>query len=111
VYVQPFPGPGPKRQVSISGGTNPVWSRDGRELLFIEGDKLMTLPMEAGRLLATGKPQPVFSGMTRFLPGVDMLPDGHFVMIRRSEEETSSREIRVILNFFDELKRVAPPAR
>jgi serine/threonine-protein kinase len=36
VYVRPFPGPGPKRQVSTNGGTSPQWSRDGREIFYFE---------------------------------------------------------------------------
>ena len=35
IYVQPFPGPGSKLLVSTDGGTEQVWSGDGREL-FIE---------------------------------------------------------------------------
>jgi serine/threonine-protein kinase len=34
VYVRPFPGSGGRWQVSTGGGAFPVWSRDGRELLF-----------------------------------------------------------------------------
>ena len=36
VYVLPFPGPGERRRLSSSGGSNPVWSADGRELFFTE---------------------------------------------------------------------------
>jgi dipeptidyl aminopeptidase/acylaminoacyl peptidase len=36
VYVPPFPGPGPRTQVSVDGGTAPVWSRGGGELFFCE---------------------------------------------------------------------------
>src|SRR5262249_13105521 len=34
IYVRPFPGPGGRRQISTAGGGYPVWSRDGRELLY-----------------------------------------------------------------------------
>ena len=34
VYVQPYPGPGPRQQVSANGGTGPAWSHDGRELFY-----------------------------------------------------------------------------
>ena len=39
IYVSPFPGPGPRRQVSIDGGIEPLWSRDGRELFFQSGSR------------------------------------------------------------------------
>ena len=38
VYVQPFPGPGRKWLISTDGGINPVWSRDGRELFYHQGE-------------------------------------------------------------------------
>ena len=41
VYVQPFPGPGPKWLVSTDGGIDPVWSRDGRELFYRQDDQMM----------------------------------------------------------------------
>ena len=34
VYVQPFPGPGPRQQVSLDGAASPLWSRDGKRLFF-----------------------------------------------------------------------------
>jgi Tol biopolymer transport system component len=39
VYVRPFPGPGGKWQISKGGGLFPLWSRDGRELLFMTLDR------------------------------------------------------------------------
>lgn len=38
IYVRPFPGPGTARQVSLGGGTQPRWSPDGKELLFVAPD-------------------------------------------------------------------------
>jgi hypothetical protein len=43
VYVQAFPGPGPKIQVSSDGGTDPVWKRTGGELYFRNRDKMMAV--------------------------------------------------------------------
>ena len=107
VYVAPFPGPGAKRQVSVNGGGRPMWSRDGRELFFIQGDTLMVARVEPGESVAVGKPQALFTGMSKFA-GYDPAPDGRLLMIQRSEEELSSREIHIIVNFLEELKRVQP---
>jgi Tol biopolymer transport system component len=41
IYIQPFPALGRKRQVSIEGGTAPVWGKNGRELFFMPGRDLM----------------------------------------------------------------------
>ncbi len=46
VYVRPFPGPGGKWPVSTEGGTEPVWTRNGRELLYRNGDKMMVAVVE-----------------------------------------------------------------
>jgi Tol biopolymer transport system component len=43
VYVQPYPGPGGKYQISTEGGTEPVWNRNGKELFYRSGDKMMTV--------------------------------------------------------------------
>jgi Tol biopolymer transport system component len=44
IYVQPFPGPGAKTQVSTTGGTLPTWRRAGRELFYLANDRLMAVP-------------------------------------------------------------------
>jgi dipeptidyl aminopeptidase/acylaminoacyl peptidase len=36
VYVQPWPGPGPRQQVSVDGGTSPAWNPNGREIFFLD---------------------------------------------------------------------------
>ena len=46
VYVQPFPGPGPKVAVSLNGGLQPVWSRDGKELFYREDDWLVAAAVQ-----------------------------------------------------------------
>ncbi len=43
VYVRSFPESVAKQQVSTRRGTNPVWSRDGTELFYREGDGMMTI--------------------------------------------------------------------
>ena len=48
VYVQPFPGPGAKYQVSRDGGSQPVWRADGKELFYLGADgTLMAVPIDA----------------------------------------------------------------
>jgi DNA-binding winged helix-turn-helix (wHTH) protein len=62
VFVRPFPGPGPRVQVSRAGGAQPRWSRDGRRLFFIAPDrKLMEVELEvAGGRLSAGVPRALF---------------------------------------------------
>jgi Tol biopolymer transport system component len=41
IYIAPFPGPGPKRQISASGGSWPRWRADGKEIFYEGPDGLM----------------------------------------------------------------------
>ncbi len=65
VYVQPFPGPGPKVRVSTSGGAQVQWRADGRELFYIALDgKLMAVPIDMsanGQSMTPGTPQSLFA--------------------------------------------------
>jgi len=47
VYVQPFPGPGAKRQVSVGGGTGPVWGRQAGEIFYQNGTDIMSVSVRA----------------------------------------------------------------
>jgi Tol biopolymer transport system component/DNA-binding winged helix-turn-helix (wHTH) protein len=62
VYVQAFPGPGPKSQVSRDGGSHPVWRADGRELFYLAADgTMMTVAVGGGPSFDAGRPRPLFS--------------------------------------------------
>jgi Tol biopolymer transport system component len=68
IYVQQFPGPGGKWQVSAAGGIEPHWSADGKTIYFRGLDaKLMAATVEAGTTFTAGVPQPLFDA--RFQPG------------------------------------------
>lgn len=77
VYVQAFPGPGGKWQISSDGGSEPVWSRDGRELFFRSGEKMMVVQTTTQPSFSASSPQLLFQG--RFVPA------------RRGEAPTTSR--------------------
>ena len=117
VYIQPFSVSGPRgtKQISVGGGTEPLWGPDGRELFYRNGDKMMAVAIEteSDPELSVGTPALLFEG--RFLPGpnwarrnYDISPDGQrFLMIQR-EQDLVPTEIIVILNWFEELKRLVP---
>jgi Tol biopolymer transport system component len=104
VYVQAFPAGAGKRQISVEGGTFPVWSRDGRELYFWAGDAVMAATFSPGPPGSASKPQKLFQGPYAFAP-LRVAADGRFLLIRKSEEETSSRQINIVLGFDELLKR------
>ena len=57
IYVQPYPGPGGKWQISTEGGTEPVWNPNGRELFYRSGDKMMAVDIATQPSFAAGKPR------------------------------------------------------
>jgi Tol biopolymer transport system component len=81
IFVQPFPpGPG-KWQISNSGGTQPRWRRDGKELFYIApNNALMAAPYKItpdGRSIESGPPRILFS--TRMVR--ESAPNGaHYVV-------------------------------
>ena len=130
IYVQPYPGPGGKWQISIEGGTEPVWNPNGRKLFYRSGDRMMAVEVEvgqastpvssgqAGRPVATafsaGRPRMLFDAAQYLptpatIPNYDVSPDGQrFLMLKPSEQEAAPTEINVVLNWFEELKQRVP---
>jgi len=114
VYVRPFPGPGGKRQISTEGGTEPIWARDGTEVFYRNGDKMMAVPVSTNAVFTLGKPVELFEGHYAVDPfgndihDYDVGPDRRFVMIKESEQASAPAQINVVLNWFDELKRLVP---
>jgi Tol biopolymer transport system component len=117
VYVRPYPGPGAKWQISTEGGVEPVWAPNGRELFYRNGDKMMAAAVETKPMFAAGKPKLLFEGhyAAGFRPiyqDYDVSPDGQrFLMVKASEQEQASTQINVVLNWSDELHRLAPAGK
>jgi serine/threonine-protein kinase len=117
IYVQPYPGPGAKLQISIDGGTEPTWNPSGRELFFRNGDKMMVVDITMQASLSASKPRVLFEG--QFLPSpattsnYDVSRDGRrFLMVKaRSAGETAPTQINVVFNWLEELKNLVPPGR
>ncbi len=81
VFVQPYPGPGERRQVSQGGGLSPRFSRDGRELFYLRGDRmLMATPFDP-RTGTNGRPRALFQTAARssYRTCYDVAPDGRFL--------------------------------
>jgi hypothetical protein len=111
VFVRAFPGPGSKWRISTEGGTEPLWSRQGLELFYREGNEMMVVPFTPGTEPEPGKPRLLFKGKfeentLRHL-NYDVMPDGSgFVMIQKVKE-LSSPQIHVVVNWHEELKQKA----
>jgi serine/threonine protein kinase len=112
VYVVPYPGPGAKLAVSIDGGLSPIWSPDGRELLFRKGGKVMSAAATYDPELSFAAPVELFEGpYTLDFMGHqrwDVAPDGQrFLMVENSQDY----RIVIVQNWFEELERLAPKKR
>ena len=114
VYVRPYPGPDIKFLVSEEkeGGGEPIWSPGGKELFYRTGDKMMVVSIETEPTFRSGRPEVLFEGSYRVtqnpagLQYYDISPDGQrFLMIKRAEDPA---QINVVLNWFEELKRLVP---
>jgi eukaryotic-like serine/threonine-protein kinase len=117
VYVRPYPGPGGKWQISKEGGMEPVWNPKGRELFYRSGNKMMAVEVTTQPTFTAGKPKVLFERpyvpTPRSFPDYDVSPDGErFLMLKAGEfEETTSTQINVVLNWFEELRQKVPPGK
>jgi Tol biopolymer transport system component len=116
IYVQPYPGPGGKWQVSTEGGTEPVWNPNGRELFYRSGDKMMVVDIATQPSFAAGKPRMLFEGQyvptPATAPNYDVSPDGQrFLMLKPVEQAAGPTQINVVLNWFEELKQKVPTGK
>jgi Serine/threonine protein kinase len=110
VYVAQYPGPGGRAQVSTSGGSNPVWSPDGRELFFQSGNKLMAAAIETTPELRAGAPKAFFEGP--FESCFDIAPDGQrFVLVRPAYPDLPPPPLAVVLGWLNDLERRVPAKR
>jgi Tol biopolymer transport system component len=119
VYVQAFPGPGPKIQVSNNGGTDPVWNRAGGELFYRTLDGMMVVSVTTAPVFRASAPRALWKGSysrglgsSCGMPGVassnyDVTPDGQRFLMVRDETDVPSTRIVVALNWIDEVRRAA----
>jgi len=119
VYVRPFPDVDRDRwPVSNGGGATPLWSPDGQEIFYIEPgspDQLISVSVEATETsFSLGARTPLLDWPYRFTDGArtyDVSSDGQrFLAIKDGGNETRTRQIIVVQNWFSELNRLAPPA-
>ena len=111
VYVQPFPEGGRKVTVSSNGGTKVRWSRDGKELFYVEGQTLVAVSVSSGSSFSVGSATRLFehpglSPGTNYAP-YDVSVDGQrFILAEPVGEGADAPEpsIRVVQNWFAEFR-------
>jgi len=120
VFVQAFPDTGGRWQVSNNGGTFPVWSPNGHDLLYQSGDQIMAVAYTAkGGKFVAEKPRVWLTKLgslrARFGTAWDLAPDGKRVAVVTPAETPGApkqdHEVVMLLNFFDDLLRRVPLAK
>jgi Tol biopolymer transport system component len=103
VYLQNFPTPAGRWQVSTDGGIQPKWGRGGKELFYLSVDgRLMAVPVTLGALAEVGKPQPLFQTLVDATTGFtwhqyDVAPDGQRFLV--NAPEISTTPLTVVVNW------------
>ena len=110
VYVQPWPEPGGRWQVSAQGGREPVWRRDGKELFYIENEsgRVMAVPIRTASGFEIGTPQLLFQARMPIIPfcKYDVSADGQrFLVNTIGGDEGKSTPITLVQNWTNELKK------
>ena len=111
VYVQPFPGPGGKSQISSDGGANTLWSPTRQEIYYGTADgRIMVVPYSVtGDSFHADKPRPWSDVRYGQRPGqrvFDLHPDGNRFVVRPDMAIAKRDHVTFIFNFGDELLRM-----
>lgn len=110
VHIRPYPVAGVRgRRVSIDGGMGPAWNPRGGELFFQTPTALMSVAVEDG--IPTSAPRQLFAmeKSEDHRREFDVAPDGERFLVM--EPASPRTEIKIILNWFEELRAKVPPAR
>ena len=103
VYVQPYPSMAARTQVSVSGGTEPVWSRHDRELFYRVNGNIMGVTYDAGDRFTASEPRIVMPDVYDSTQGAghtgwDVLPDGRFLFVTRpASKQTPITSLKLLL--------------
>ena len=105
VYVQTFPGPGGKWQVSAAGGGFPHWRGDGKELFYLSPDnKMMAVPLETSPAFHAGAPAPLFSVHPGNGSVYDVAADGKRFLVNSLPADQGSPPLSLLVNWTSLLK-------
>ena len=112
VYVTSFPKPGSRHLISTDGGRQPVWGPNGKQLFYRIGDKIMVVDITTEPAFSAATPEVAleggYEGPKRLSPTYDITSDGQRFVAVKINEESGPRTIHVVLNWFEELKRLVP---
>ena len=115
IYVRPYPGPGEKITISIDGANEPVWTRDGRELFYRNGDQIFAVDVSTLPALGAGKARKIlerdYERTSTLWPNFDVSADGQQFLMVKSLQGAAPAYVAAVLNWDTELKRLVPIAQ
>jgi serine/threonine protein kinase len=106
IYVRPVDNPsGGEVLVTVQGGREPRWSRDGSEIFFRLDDGLWAVPVTTSPRFTAGEPELLFTGSFIFEEGgrnqqYDVLSGDEFLMVESPE---FVEELRVVVDWLDDV--------
>src|SRR6185312_15581047 len=101
-----FGGPNGRWQVSTNGGANPMW-KQLNELIYMEGDKVMRVPIQTEPSFSAGNPEMLFQGPYRQM---DVTSDHQRFLATVTKEKDHQDYLNVVINAFDEVRKLLPPS-
>jgi Tol biopolymer transport system component len=108
VYVQRFPSLGDKRIVSIGGGVEPMWRRDGKELFYLSPDySVVSVSFAPGTPPVIGRPKPLFRAPVNTSTSRNhyaVTPDGQRFLINVEDQSSYLSPITVMVNWTEALE-------
>ncbi len=112
VYIQSFPIGSGKWQISTSGGDQPQWRRDGKELFYIGADRvLMSVPIAGGASVSPGRPEALFqtntpiTGLTDARNTFTPAADGNRFLMTSVVNPEAPPPLTVVLNWAADLNK------
>jgi serine/threonine-protein kinase len=110
VYVRPYPGPGAKWQISTEGGEEPLWSADGHEVFYRNGEKWMAATVQLKPDFRAETPRILFEKYFINVPGLShyVSPDFQRQVVIEPITQEDPKQINIVLNWFEELEARVP---
>jgi eukaryotic-like serine/threonine-protein kinase len=105
VYIQPMPPATGQWKVSIDGGTQPRWRRDGKELYFVSREGIMAADIKLGQTVSVGVPHKLFQLKDGDISEYDVRADGQQFLVFVPQGARQDAPITVVLNWWTDLEK------
>lgn len=101
VYVQPFPGPGEKRRISVGGGRLPRWCLEGKEIVYVNLEAepgIVAAAVEGSHAEPAASPRTLFRLPSR-VRSFDVTADGQRFLVNCDVDASSRTLVHVVVNW------------